>query len=128
MSDYLLSILIWLPIFGGVGILFFSKPEQASSARWVSLGISLLVLALSIPLWTGFDSTTAAMQFVEKADWITRFNIHYNLGVDCIAMPLILHGRRNDWGVCGSGCVAFLPVLGSDADTDVFDYRYLGRT
>ena len=90
MSEYLLSILIWLPIIGGVGVLFFSKPEQASTARWVSLGISLLVLALSIPLWTGFDTTTAAMQFVEKAEWITRFNVHYHLGVDGIAMPLIL--------------------------------------
>jgi len=90
MSEYLLSILIWLPIIGGVGVLFFSKTEQASTARWVSLGISLLVLALSIPLWTGFDTTTAAMQFVEKAEWITRFNVHYHLGVDGIAMPLIL--------------------------------------
>ncbi len=90
MSNYLLSILIWLPIIGGVGVLFFSKPEQAGTARWLSLGISLLVLALSIPLWTGFDTSTAAMQFVEKADWITRFKIQYHLGVDGIAMPLIL--------------------------------------
>ncbi len=90
MSDYLLSILIWLPIFGGAGVLFFSKPEQAETARRVSLGISLLVLALSIPLWTGFDTTTAAMQFVEKSEWIPRFNIQYHLGVDGIAMPLIL--------------------------------------
>ena len=90
MSDYLLSILIWLPILGGVGVLFFSKPEQASTARWVSLGIALLVLLLSIPLWTGFDTTTATMQFVEKADWIPRFNVQYHLGVDGIAMPLIL--------------------------------------
>jgi len=90
MSNYLLSILIWLPIIGGVGVLFFSKPEQAASARWLSLGISLLVLALSIPLWTGFDTSTAAMQFVEKAEWITRFKIQYHLGIDGIAMPLIL--------------------------------------
>ncbi len=90
MSEYLLSILIWLPIIGGAGVLFFSKPEQASIARWLSLGISLLVLVLSIPLWTGFDTTTAAMQFVEKAEWISRFSVHYHLGVDGIAMPLIL--------------------------------------
>jgi len=90
MSDYLLSILIWLPILGGAGVLFFSKPEQAATARWVSLGISFLVLVLSIPLWTGFDTSTAAMQFVEKADWIPRYNIQYHLGIDGIAMPLIL--------------------------------------
>ena len=90
MSNYLLSILIWLPILGGVGVLFFSRPEQADTARRLSLGISLLVLVLSIPLWTGFDTTTAAMQFVEKFEWIPRFSIHYHLGVDGIAMPLIL--------------------------------------
>jgi len=90
MSEYLLSILIWLPIIGGAGVLFFSKPEQASIARWLSLGISLLVLVLSIPLWAGFDTTTAAMQFVEKTEWISRFSVHYHLGVDGIAMPLIL--------------------------------------
>ncbi len=90
MSDMLLSILIWLPIFGGAGVLLLSKPEQAQTARWASLAISILVLLLSIPLWTGFDRTTAAMQFVEQAMWIDYFNIQYHLGVDGIAMPLIL--------------------------------------
>jgi NADH-quinone oxidoreductase subunit M len=90
MSEFLLSILIWLPIFGGVGVLFLSKSEQAQGARWLSLGISVLVLVLSIPLWTGFDTSTAAMQFVERSVWIGHFNIHYHLGVDGIAMPLIL--------------------------------------
>lgn len=90
MSEMLLSILIWLPIFGGAGVLYFSKAEQAGTARWLSLAISILVLLLSIPLWTGFDRTTAAMQFVEQAMWIDYFNIQYHLGVDGIAMPLIL--------------------------------------
>lgn len=90
MSDMLLSILIWLPIFGGVGVLFFSRAEQAQTARWLSLAISILILLLCIPLWTGFDRTTAAMQFVEQAMWIDYFNIQYHLGVDGIAMPLIL--------------------------------------
>ncbi len=90
MSDYLLSILIWLPILGGAGVLFFSRDEQAQGARILSLVISVLVFALSVPLWTGFDTTTAAMQFVEQASWIERFNIQYHLGIDGIAMPLIL--------------------------------------
>lgn len=90
MSDYLLSILIWLPIVGGAGVLFFSRDGQAQSARVLSLVVSVLVFALSLPLWTGFDRSTAEMQFVEQASWIERFNIQYHLGVDGIAMPLIL--------------------------------------
>ena len=90
MSSMLLSLLIWLPIFGGLGLLFLSKDSQAQTARLVSLAISTIVLLASIPLWTGFDRTTAAMQFVERSDWIQHFNIQYYLGVDGISMPLIL--------------------------------------
>ena len=43
---------------------------------------SLLGLAVTIPLITGFDTSSAQMQFVEKVLWIERFNIHYHLGLD----------------------------------------------
>ena len=45
---------------------------------------------LSIPLYTSFDQTTAAMQFVEHVPWILRFKAYYALGVDGISMPLML--------------------------------------
>ncbi len=90
MGSTLLSILIWLPIFGGLALLWFSRDEQAQTVRVISLVISIVVFVLSIPLWTGFDRTTAAMQFVERADWIRYFNIQYYLGIDGISMPLIL--------------------------------------
>ncbi len=51
---------------------------------------SLLGLAVTLPLWAGFDNSTAAMQFVERASWISRYNIHYALGVDGISMLFIL--------------------------------------
>ncbi len=89
-SDWpLLSILIWLPIVGGFALLAVGEGNQAL-VRKLALGISLLTFLLSIPLYTGFDTTTAAMQFVEKHPWISTFNIHYHLGVDGISMPLIL--------------------------------------
>ncbi len=90
MNEFLLSILIWLPIIGGVAVLFFSKQEDAQAARVFSLAVSILVFALSIPLWMDFDRSTAAMQFVERAQWIPYFNVEYFLGVDGISMPLIL--------------------------------------
>lgn len=59
-------------------------------ARWVALGFSVAVFGLSLPLYTGFNRSTAAMQFGEEVVWIEAYNIFYALGVDGISMPLIL--------------------------------------
>ena len=50
----------------------------------------MVAFLLSIPLYTNFLADTAAMQFVEKSEWIPAFHIFYHLGVDGISMPLIL--------------------------------------
>ena len=91
----LLSILIWLPVFGGLGILALGDDGDSTSARagtmrLVALGVSVLTLILSVFLYTGFDGATAAMQFVERLAWIETFNAEYYLGVDGISAPLIL--------------------------------------
>ena len=87
--DSLLSILIWLPILGGGSVLLIGN-NRASLAKWTSVGISILVFILSINLFLDFDTSTSAMQFVEKTSWISQFNIFYHLGVDGISMPLII--------------------------------------
>ncbi len=89
MENSLLSLLIWLPIFSGVLVIFIGN-NRANTARWVSVIISILVFMMSLSLYTGFDSSTHLMQFVEKASWISQFNIHYHIGVDGISMPLII--------------------------------------
>jgi len=85
----LLSILIWLPIAAGVLILLLGD-RNVVAARWLALLGSLATLALAVPLWGGFDATTAVMQFPESLPWIPRFNAYYALGVDGISMPLIV--------------------------------------
>ena len=85
----ILSTLIWLPIIGGLLVLFLGR-NRDTFAKWFSLAIAVLTFWLSLPLWTQFDTTTAAMQFVEKTPWIPTFNIQYYLGVDGLSMPLIL--------------------------------------
>jgi NADH-quinone oxidoreductase subunit M len=84
----LLSLLIWLPILGGVWILLQGRNETA--VRPMALTVSILTFLLSLPLYFNFNSTTAAMQFPEKASWIPSLNMFYSLGVDGISMPLIL--------------------------------------
>ena len=86
----ILSLVIWVPILAGVAVLATGSDRNAALARWVALAGALLGLAVAIPLVTGFDTGTSAMQFVEKAAWIPAFNVHYHLGVDGISMPLIL--------------------------------------
>ena len=85
----ILSVLIWLPIAGGVALLALGD-RAIDIGRWIALAVSVLTFALSIPLWTSFDTTTAAMQFVEKHEWINAINAWYHVGVDGIAMPLIV--------------------------------------
>jgi NADH-quinone oxidoreductase subunit M len=85
----LLSLLIWLPIAGGIAVLACGD-KNIALGRWVALGTALLVFGLSIPLYTGFDASSHAFQFVERAAWITAFNSDYYLGIDGISLPLIL--------------------------------------
>ncbi|MCU0930899.1 MAG: NADH-quinone oxidoreductase subunit M [Serpentinimonas sp.] len=85
----LLSLAIWTPIFFGIVLLALGRDEQANMVRWTALVGALLGLLVTVPLVTGFDNGTAAMQFVEKAVWIEAFNIHYHLGVDGISLWLI---------------------------------------
>ena len=78
----LLSLAIWTPIAFGLLLLFFGRDNQAPMVRWIALVGALAGLAVTFPLFSGFDTSTAAAQFVEKSMWIERFNVHYHLGLD----------------------------------------------
>jgi len=95
LTQNILSLLIWLPIAGGAAVLFLGDGDDAASGRagqmrWMALGMSILTFIVSVPLFTAFDTTTAAMQFVERAPWIEALSVEYYLGVDGISAPLIL--------------------------------------
>jgi len=85
----ILSLLVWLPIAGGVAVLALGD-RRIVAARWLALVVSLATVAITIPLWTGFDRGTAEFQFVEHLPWIMAFNSWYHLGVDGISLPLIV--------------------------------------
>ena len=86
----LLSLVIWVPIIGGLLVLLTGSRSSGLEAKVLSLLVAILTFALSIPLYTGFDTASHAMQFAEMVPWIDSFNINYHLGVDGISMPLIL--------------------------------------
>ena len=95
LSHNILSLLTWLPIFGGIAVLIVgdggdSTSTRASGMRSLSLAVSVLTFVFSIFLFNNFDTTATAMQFVERAPWIAALNVEYYFGVDGISAPLIL--------------------------------------
>ena len=86
----LLSLAIWLPIVSGVLLLAFGKDERAAAVRWGALIAAVASFLVTIPLLTGFDTATAAMQFTERQPWIGRFNVWYLLGVDGLSVWFVL--------------------------------------
>jgi NADH-quinone oxidoreductase subunit M len=86
----LLSLAIWTPIAFGLVLLALGRDEQAKAVRWVALIGAVVSFLVTIPLYTQFDTSTAAMQFVENAAWIDRFNVKYHLGVDGISVWFVV--------------------------------------
>ena len=86
----LLSLAIWTPIVFGVVLLALGRDGQAPTVRWVALIGAIASFLVTLPLYSGFKLGTAAMQFVEKAPWIERFNVNYHLGVDGISLWFVL--------------------------------------
>jgi NADH-quinone oxidoreductase subunit M len=89
-SPYLLSLATWLPIVGGVAVLATGGDRNAALARWLALLVSLVAFGVTVPLYTGFNPGTHAMQFVENYAWIVSPEIRYHLGIDGISLLLIL--------------------------------------
>ncbi|PXW95521.1 NADH dehydrogenase subunit M [Sphaerotilus hippei] len=85
-----LSLSIWLPILFGLLLLVTGRDDRAGTARWLALIGAIISFVVTIPLVTGFDVTTAAMQFQENVSWIERFNVRYHLGVDGISVWFVL--------------------------------------
>ncbi len=84
--SHILSLAIWVPVAFGLLLLAAGRQENPGAARWIALVGAVAGFLVTIPLMLDFDTTTAAMQFVEKAPWIDRFNVNYHLGVDGISM------------------------------------------
>ena len=85
-----LTLAIFVPIAFGLLVLAVGGDNK----RGLTLGLSLIGAVagflVTIPLYTGFDASTAAMQFVENVPWIATLNVNYHLGVDGISLWFVL--------------------------------------
>ena len=86
----LLSLAIWTPIAVGAVLLALGRDQHVQPVRWLALIGALAAFLVTLPLYSGFEIGSAAMQHVEKVLWVPAFNIHYHLGVDGISLWLVL--------------------------------------
>ena len=83
----LLSAILFLPLVFATIITIW---PQKTTIRQLALGFSLMEFIASLAILKDFDSSSAALQLVEKVTWIQRFGISYFVGVDGISLMLVL--------------------------------------
>jgi NADH-quinone oxidoreductase subunit M len=87
----LLTAVIFLPLLGAVALALVPR-ERVGTARAAALAVSLAALALSFWLWFGFDAGAGAaeFQFEHQLDWMPSLGISYHVGLDGVALLLVM--------------------------------------
>jgi NADH-quinone oxidoreductase subunit M len=90
MSNWpILSILIWLPCLGAIFVLL-AGDVRARLARWLTLAFSVVTFALSLVMLSRYHAGAGGFQLQEMHRWIPGIRTSYHLGVDGIAVALIV--------------------------------------
>ncbi|MBI2885580.1 MAG: NADH-quinone oxidoreductase subunit M [Chloroflexi bacterium] len=84
-----LSVLVFLPVAGAL-LLALLPAQRPLLVKQAAAVITLLDLLLAGMLWTAFDASSTAIQFVHQAPWVPPLKITYYLGVDGLSLPLVL--------------------------------------
>lgn len=87
---YLLNLLIWLPIIGGIFVLLAGDDHNPNVSRCLALFTVVLSLLFCVPLVLGFDTQVLGMQYLEEYQWMPALGISYSLGIDGLSLLLII--------------------------------------
>ncbi len=90
--NFLLSLIVWLPLLGAL-VLLFAPGISDHTAKRVAFVWSLAVFVVSLPLIPGiglFDPSNANLQLTERVPWIGTFGVDYHLAIDGISLWLVL--------------------------------------
>jgi NADH-quinone oxidoreductase subunit M len=113
--------ILWLSPVLGAAIVLLLPPTQRGLAKWVGLVVSTSILAVVAVLVVRFDTTGQQYQFVESRPWITAFGSGYTVGIDGIALvlivltavlvPLLIAAGWNDAGDRGFGGPMYIALM-----------------
>jgi NADH-quinone oxidoreductase subunit M len=81
---------LWAVPMAGAALVILLPAAARHLAKYVALGLSVVVLAITVGLAVEFDPAGAQYQFVEDRQWIPSFGTGYILGVDGIALALLV--------------------------------------
>ncbi|OBB18871.1 NADH-quinone oxidoreductase subunit M [Mycolicibacterium setense] len=81
---------LWAVPTVGAAVVMLLPAAQRTLAKWLALAISLAALGLAGAIAVGFDPAGEQFQFVESHRWIPSFGTGYILGVDGIALALVV--------------------------------------
>ena len=85
----ILSIITWLPLLGALVILGLPR-TQVRLIQTVAIGVSAASFVLAWNLLASFDTSTSALQFVERVKWVPEMGMSYTMGVDGLSFPMVL--------------------------------------
>ncbi len=84
-----ITALALLPLLGALLIAVIPS-EKSVLIKQATLAVTGLVAAYAIFIATRFDSSNTGYQFSEKREWIASFDINYAVGIDGLALVLIV--------------------------------------
>lgn len=93
MERHLMSLLVFLPFFGALALVFFPVQQATrlkSFSGWVALGASVASSLCGVILVFSMQKDQAGLQAVEWVSWIYSFSISYSLGLDGLNALLVL--------------------------------------
>ena len=85
----LVTILELVPLLGA-GLLFALPKGNAKLIKQSAFALSVVTLIVSLLIAYRFKTNVSGMQFVESRSWIANFGIRYAVGIDGMALVLIL--------------------------------------
>jgi len=93
MENYILTLLIFIPVIGSLIMLPVSKYMGNDKSKWVALVATALQMLLVFWLYLNFDPN-GGIQFTPGEpnvgiEWIKHFNIFYYVGVDGLSLPMV---------------------------------------
>ena len=88
LDSYVLFALVAIPFAWGLAIALF-PPESRQAIRFLSVAVSLVLLALSAYVFLGYDKEAAGYQFMREFQWLDSLGIALALGVDGISVPMV---------------------------------------
>ncbi|MGA1984021.1 MAG: NADH-quinone oxidoreductase subunit M [Acidobacteriaceae bacterium] len=85
----IITVLTALPVVGAIIVLALGTRNN-NLARWTALAFSVAALVLTLILWFHFDSSSGALQFQERYNWIPALNVQYHVGIDGLGLLMLL--------------------------------------